>query len=351
MSLTALGVFLALYDLAEIVLKPVFGGLTDRFGAKPVIVAGLVLFAAASLCGIWAAGPWALGLVRLGQGVAASAFSPASSASVSLLSPPGARGAYFGRYGSWKGLGYAAGPLIGAAALIAHAPAALFAVLGAIAVVTALWVIAALPRTRLMPKQRATLADLARAVTAREFLVPVGVLAASTAALGTLTGNIPALGRAVGLPVIVSAVAVTLLAVTSSLVQPRAGRMHDSGRLGTAPALAGAMSAIILGIAVLVLVPSAASILGGAVLVGGGIGVATPIGFSMLASVAPRERLGRMMGAAELGREAGEAAGPLFVSALVPALALPGALLCLAALPLAAGVGATLRGRTAPPGS
>lgn len=47
-SLLYLGVLLALYDGAEVVLKPVFGSIADRVGARPVMVAGLLAFAAAS---------------------------------------------------------------------------------------------------------------------------------------------------------------------------------------------------------------------------------------------------------------------------------------------------------------
>ena len=41
LSLLNLGILLAVYDLAEVVLKPVFGALSDRIGTKPVVVAGL----------------------------------------------------------------------------------------------------------------------------------------------------------------------------------------------------------------------------------------------------------------------------------------------------------------------
>ena len=47
-SLWELGLLLGIYDGAEVVLKPVFGALADRTGAKPVMIGGLVLFAAAS---------------------------------------------------------------------------------------------------------------------------------------------------------------------------------------------------------------------------------------------------------------------------------------------------------------
>lgn len=47
-SLMVLGGLLALYDGAEVLLKPVFGTLADRVGARPVLLGGLVAFAAAS---------------------------------------------------------------------------------------------------------------------------------------------------------------------------------------------------------------------------------------------------------------------------------------------------------------
>lgn len=47
-----------------------------------------------------------------------------------------------------------------------------------------------------------------------------------------------------------------------------------------------------------------------ALLVGAGVGVATPVAFSHLAASTPPERMGRTMGSAELGRELGDAGGP-----------------------------------------
>jgi len=43
-SLLTLGFLLALYDGAEVLLKPVFGTVADRIGARPVLLAGLVGF-------------------------------------------------------------------------------------------------------------------------------------------------------------------------------------------------------------------------------------------------------------------------------------------------------------------
>ena len=43
--------------------------------------------------------------------------------------------------------------------------------------------------------------------------------------------------------------------------------------------------------------------------------VATPLGFTLLARTAPPDRMGRTMGAAEVGRELGDAGGPVLVGA------------------------------------
>ena len=74
LTLLSLGVLLAAYDISEVFLKPVFGALSDRIGTKPVIIGGLLAFAVLSLPGLWGGDPLMLGLARLGQGAAASAF-------------------------------------------------------------------------------------------------------------------------------------------------------------------------------------------------------------------------------------------------------------------------------------
>ncbi|MFE3181806.1 MFS transporter [Streptomyces violascens] len=98
-SLLVLGGLLALYGGTEVLLKPVFGTLADRIGARPVLLGGLIAFAAASAAFVVADNPGLLWLARLGQGAAASAFSPAASALVARLNPAAKHGRAFGSYG------------------------------------------------------------------------------------------------------------------------------------------------------------------------------------------------------------------------------------------------------------
>ena len=84
-SLLTLGLLLAVYDGAEVILKPVFGSLADRAGPRPVLLGGLLAFALASAAFVIAGNPAAVGLARLGQGAAAAAFSPAVGAAGGIL--------------------------------------------------------------------------------------------------------------------------------------------------------------------------------------------------------------------------------------------------------------------------
>jgi len=322
LSLLNLGLLLAVYDLAEVVLKPVFGLLSDRIGAKPVVVAGLFTFALMSLIGLWGADPLVLGLARLGQGAAASAFSPASSAMVARLAGRNA-GAYFGRYGSWKSLGYVAGPLIGAALISLGGFTLLFIVLGTVAAATAVWAAVSLPRLEPLPRPRYTVLDLARQVTHRSFLVPTLVLAAATGALGTAIGFLPALATRHAMDPVAAVAAVSLLALTSAATQPWIGRLRDQGRLRDDAGMTAGLLLTAAGIAVVALAPGPVTIFGAAAAIGVGIGTATPLGFAHLAATTPPERLGRTMGSAELGRELGDAGGPLLVGAVASAVGLP----------------------------
>lgn len=346
LSLLGLGVLLALYDIAEVFLKPVFGAVSDRIGPKPVIVGGLLAFSAASLIGLWADQPFMLAAARLGQGMAASAFSPASSAGVARLAGKHT-GRYFGRYGSWKGLGYAIGPLLGAVAIIAGGFSLLFLILSFVGLAVAVWAIITVPRLAPLPRPRYTIIDVWKQSTERSFLGPTVVLAASTGALGAAVGFLPALAAREGLGTAGSVAVVTVLALASSLVQPRIGRLRDRGVLADRPGMVAGLLAIVLGVLIAGLLPGALATDGAmyravpiycaAVFIGLGIGIATPVAFAHLADATPAERLGRTMGSAELGRELGDAGGPLLVGGVAVAAGLPWGL---GALALAVGAAA-----------
>jgi DHA1 family tetracycline resistance protein-like MFS transporter len=329
-GLLALGLLLAVYDGAEVLLKPVFGVLADRIGPRPVLLGGLLAFAAASAGFVVAGNAGLIGVARLGQGAAAAAFSPAAGALVARLQPGGRHGRAFGSYGAWKGLGYTTGPLLGGVLVTVGGYRLLFATLATLAVAVAGWAALAVPAVQPLPKTRQTVADLARRLTAAGFVRPTVALAGATAALSVGVGFLPVAGARIGLVPLATGAVVSLLAAAAALVQPWAGRARDAGRIGDGPGMAAGLALAAVGAAGAALasavgfggIAGVVVLVAAAVAVGTGAGLVTPLGFAHLAAGTPTERLGQTMGAAEVGRELGDAGGPLLVGAVAAAATL-----------------------------
>jgi DHA1 family tetracycline resistance protein-like MFS transporter len=347
-SLIQLGLLLALYDGAEVFLKPAFGTLADRIGPRPVLLGGLLAFAAASAAFVAAGNPDALAATRLAQGAAAAAFSPAASALVARLSPDRQQGRWFGSYGAWKGLGYTLGPLLGGALVSLGGFPLLFATLAGLALTVGAWAAIAVPSVSPLPRVRETLLGLARRLRQPSFLRPTIALAAGTAALSVGVGFLPVRGAAAGLGPLATGAAVSLLAASAALIQPRAGRAYDSGRLPGPLGTGAGLTLAAVGFVLAALLAGPAALALAAVAIGAGTGIVTPLGFAALAAAAPAGRLGQTMGAAEVGREVGDAGGPLLVGAIAAPAGLAVALLSLAGGLLGTAAWITTRRPTSP---
>ena len=343
-SLLTLGALLAIYDGAEVVLKPVFGTLADRIGARTVLIAGLLIFAAASAAYAAIDSTAMLWAARFGQGVGAAAFSPAASALVARLTASGAHGRAFGTYGFYKSIGYTLGPLLGGLIVSLGGMRTLFGVMAALAAAVAVWAVISVPTVRPLPRRRQTLLDTVKRFSESSFVTPTLALAAATAALSAGVGFLPFLGTQAGLSPVVTGAVVSVLALVTAVSQPLAGRALDAGRISSS---VGILSGIVFTAAGLAsaAVPGLVGLLCAAVVIGLGCGIITPLAFTMLAESTAEERLGQTMGAAEIGRECGDAAGPLVVAAIAAASTVPLGFLGLAAIVTSGGVATAVRHR------
>lgn len=349
-SLLTLGALLAIYDGAEVVLKPVFGTLADRIGARTVLIAGLVIFVVASASyAVFDDAAW-LWAGRFGQGVGAAAFSPAASALVALMTPADAQGRAFGAYGSYKSIGYTLGPLLGGLIVTLGGLQSLFAVMAALGTGVAVWAAISVPAVTPLPRRRQTLLDTLRRFTESPFVTSTLSLAAATAALSAGVGFLPVLGTQAGLSPVVTGTVVSVLALTTAVAQPMAGRAQDAGKITLNAGMAIGISLAAIGLVVAGF-PGPAALVCAAVVIGTGSGLITPLAFTMLAKTTPPERLGQTMGAAEVGRETGDAAGPLVVASIAAASTVPlgfaGLAMLVAAAALTSAATARARGGTA----
>jgi MFS family permease len=348
-SVLTLGLLLAVYDGAEVLLKPVFGTLADRIGPRPVLLGGLIAFTLASAAFVLVGSPALIGVARFCQGAAASAFSPAAGAMIARLSPGSSHGRVFGGYGAFKSLGYAIGPVAGGVLIAVGGYPLLFGTLAGMAVVVTAWAALAVPAIPPLPRARQTMLDLFRRLRSAGFVRPTVTLAGATAALSVGVGFLPVVGATAGMTPLWTGAAVSVLAGTSVVVQPWAGRAWDAGRLPDTVGMAAGMGVAAAGMAVAAVLPGVPGVLTAAVLLGVGTGMATPTAFAHLAGATPAERLGQTMGAAEVGREMGDAGGPLLVGAVAVAAGLHWGLALLALI--LGGIALVLRPWAASPGN
>lgn len=114
-SSTTVGLVIAAFFAAGVILQYPAGGLADRIGRRPVLLAGLVCFGVASLGLAIPLSPMVYLALRFVQGAGTGATQVAALALIGDTVPLGQRGRAFGSiYGSQLA-GMAIGPLIGSA--------------------------------------------------------------------------------------------------------------------------------------------------------------------------------------------------------------------------------------------
>ena len=106
------GVLSTAFAVMQFLFGPVLGGLSDRFGRRPVLLVSLVFMALDYLVMALAGSIWLLLAGRIVGGITASTQATAN-AYMADISAPEDRAANFGLIGAAFGVGFVLGPLIG----------------------------------------------------------------------------------------------------------------------------------------------------------------------------------------------------------------------------------------------
>lgn len=232
------GMVTLVFAVTAVLSRPYLGGLTDRWGRKPIALLGAAIFVAAPLGYAASRSLTALFLARAFQGVGMAAFTIAYQALVVDLAPPARRGQWLGMSGNAMALAMVAGPLAGDATVARFGFTTLFALAAASAVVCALWM-AGVRAPAFERADIAWLANLRQAASARELRMALWGMALLGVVFGAFLTFISLYAQEAHLGVpgaFFTAYALALLAV-----QVGAGRLSD--RIGrarvAAPGLVG----------------------------------------------------------------------------------------------------------------
>ncbi|MBN1450400.1 MAG: MFS transporter [Anaerolineales bacterium] len=110
---TELGFLVASYAVMRLIFGPIWGGLSDRIGRKPVLLIGILGYAVTMVWFGLANTLWMLFAARILSGVLSSATAPTTMAFIGDSTPENERGGGMGLLGAAGGIGTIVGPVLG----------------------------------------------------------------------------------------------------------------------------------------------------------------------------------------------------------------------------------------------
>jgi ACDE family multidrug resistance protein len=319
-----IGLVMAAFTAPAIVAIPLVGMVSDRYGRKPVLAAGLALFGAAG-CGLAFTPDFRVAVaLRLIQGVGYTGIAPVLIAATGDLFAGDREATAQGLRFTTVGLSLALFPFL-AGLLVAvawQAPFLLFA-LGLPAAAVVLLVFEEPSATTASEGESGVgvrrVASLA--ATPRVGLVLVGRAVPSFLWFGFLTYNSIIVVRLLGGTAGVAGALVAVASVASSAGATQVGRLTAAFDGRRVPLLVGTGFSGV-GLAAVALAPSVPVAALGSAVVGSGFGVALTLYRSAVSTLAPPEVRGSLVSLAESAGRVGSTAAPLVMGAVI-ALAAP----------------------------
>ncbi|HEU4370921.1 MAG TPA: MFS transporter [Methylomirabilota bacterium] len=304
----AVGAIMAAFAVTSLLLRPVAGWGVDRYGRRPFMLVGALVFAVASVAYGAAAGAAGLVVVRLVHGCGMGLYPTAAGAMVADLAPPHRRGEILGIYGAAGSVALAIGPVTGVAIVERAGFGALFWTAGAVAAVSVA-VTAALGETLARPRPVPfTLAGTLSRAALFPGLLAFFLLFTYGAQITFLPLHADSMGANPGVFFLV-------FALTTTMARGPAGRLSD--RAGRAPVAAAGLVLAAAALVVLACSKGPGGIAAAGAVYGFAYGVAQPALIAWSVDAVPEGERGRAIGtyhmAFELGIVAGAAASGLAV--------------------------------------
>jgi len=275
------GLAAGVFTFAAVVARPLAGGLLDRYGRRPFLLAGLALFALSMYAYGWVTAVGTLMVVRLLHGIGWGLATTAAAASVADIVPPARRGEGMGWYGLAMTLAMAVGPSLGMWTLEGYSFRGVFLLAVGLALVAI--VAMSIPRIPFEPSQERTRIELYDPA-----VLPVaGAVAFLAFAYGAITTFLPLFAVSIDVN---PGVFFLVYAAALTVARPIAGTMSD--RYGEARVIVPATALTIVALIALGAATGLAGVVAAAVLYGIGFGSAQPALQAALLSLVPKDRFG-----------------------------------------------------------
>jgi predicted MFS family arabinose efflux permease len=335
------GLAFGIVSVTALVLRPVAGRATDRYGRRRLMIGGALAYALATLAHVVAPDLVTMIVLRAILGVAEAFFFVASISALADLAPPGRTGEAISINSLALYLGIALGPLLGQALLAAGGFTAAWVGATLLALATALiaW---RLPET-MQPRPAGAGPTPPAPLLHRAAFGPGAALFTGIAAMAGFLAYAALYAEDIG---------VTgwgylllefgLIVVATRLVFAKLPDRVPPYRLGAAAlALTGT------GVAIVALVPAAAGLAAGVAVLAVGVAFTTPAMFAaVLGRVGPHER-GSAMATMTIAIDLAFSAGPIALGLIIASAGIPAAYGAAAGLAIVGAAGAAMASRRA----
>jgi predicted MFS family arabinose efflux permease len=305
LSPAEVGLAIAMFSVASLVVRPIVGWSADRFGRRPGLIGGAIVTVVALVLHVFASSLGVLVAARALLGVGEAFFFVAALAAASDLAPPDRRGEAISFFSLSLYLGLAVGPLIGETALGVGSYAAVWLVAAAIAT-------GALVLAWLMPET----APATRSPERARLFHPAGIVPGVLIFLGVFgmagfLAFVPVYVDDVGLT---ASVPLGIYAGIVVVLRLLGARLPD--RFGAARLSGSALVATAAGLAIIGSVPTATGLIVGTVAMAVGVAFTFPALMALaVARVAPDER-GTVVGTASLFLDLAFGAAPVALGSI-----------------------------------
>ncbi|MEK7444374.1 MAG: MFS transporter [candidate division NC10 bacterium] len=331
-----IGFIIGFFAFSSMLVKPAAGWAADRFGRRPLMLAGAALFLTASLLYGWSRTLVALLAVRLVHGAGMGLYPTGSAAMVADLAPPARRGEIMGLWGAAANVALALGPLIAVWMSARLGFLWLFAISAAVALVAL--GLAAVQRETL-PAPTAIRLSVG-AMLSRAVIYPCLIVFCLMWTYGLMAAFLPLYAESQGTN---PGVFFLVLALVVAIVRGYAGQISD--RLGRAPVAAAGLGLAAAALVALAVGHGPWGLALAGVLYGLGFGAAQPPLMAWTVDLVPPAERGKAMGTYYTALELGIATGAMGSGMILPHTGFPLLFLLVAGLPALGAVLALARVR------
>ena len=295
-----IGVVIAAFAISSMALRPWAGWAADRYGRRPLMLAGGAVFLLAPLGYGVSLGAFSMTLTRLFHGAGMGLYPTAATAMAADLAPPARRAEILGIFGMAGSLALALGPALGVALSRTLGYVSLFVISTAIGAL-GLVLIASVRETLV---ERGSHRFRVRDTLHRGAVFPSLLMLSLMLTYGALITFMPLHADARGLN---PGVFFLVYALALTVARQPAGKMSD--RHGRAPVAAAGLAVIAGALVIVALSESGAGLIAAGIVYGIGQGIAQPALVAWSVDGAPATERGRAVGTFYTALELGIAVG------------------------------------------